>query len=143
MSHHYFARAWACHAPTTVGYEMDGRFFPVAECSGHGYTSVQAEEMAASIVAALNEIDGARADLAQANEARAFITAAFHEAQAIAAAAQSSGERLRALAAQLRTSLQLTTNMLSAARLIMSDAEARRMAGEAVTTAREIIKAAS
>lgn len=51
---HYIARAWQCHAATSVGYEIDGMFQPIAECSGLGRLIEEAEQMAAQIVAALN-----------------------------------------------------------------------------------------
>jgi hypothetical protein len=57
--------------------------------------------------------------------------------------AKAEADGLRAINTQLRTALQHTTEMLGVARLIMHDDEARRMATEAVNTAREIIEAAS
>jgi hypothetical protein len=53
---HYIARPWQCHAATSVGYEADGKFMQVAECSGFGNTSEDAEQMAAQIAAALNSM---------------------------------------------------------------------------------------
>jgi hypothetical protein len=51
---HYIARAWQSHAAATVGYEVDGLFYPIAECSGFGRSSEEAERTAAQIAAALN-----------------------------------------------------------------------------------------
>lgn len=51
---HYIARPWQCHAATSVGYEVDGGFVQVAECSGFGRTAEDAVRAAAQIVAALN-----------------------------------------------------------------------------------------
>ena len=51
---HYIAREWQSHAAATVGYEVDGLFYPIAECSGFGRSSEEAEQTAAQIVAALN-----------------------------------------------------------------------------------------
>lgn len=48
------ARAWSSHAKTTVGCMADGQFEPLAECSGYGRPSADAEAIAAMIVAALN-----------------------------------------------------------------------------------------
>ena len=61
MSTHYIAREWQCHAATSVGYEIDGHFHQVAECSGFGRSSEEAEQTAALIVAALNAQDDAEA----------------------------------------------------------------------------------
>ena len=53
----YIAREWQCHAATSVGYyEVDGKFVQVAECSGFGRSSEEAEQMAAQIAAALNSM---------------------------------------------------------------------------------------
>ena len=51
---HYIARAWQSHAAATVGYEVDGLVYPIAECSGFGRSSEEAERTAAQIAAALN-----------------------------------------------------------------------------------------
>jgi len=51
---HYIARAWWCHAATSVGYEIDGHFHHLAECSGFGRSAEEAERTAAQIVEALN-----------------------------------------------------------------------------------------
>jgi hypothetical protein len=53
----YEARAWSSHAKTTVGRTVNGQFQPVAECSGFGNTSAEAERMAAKIVDALTLLD--------------------------------------------------------------------------------------
>ena len=50
----YIARPWLSHAATSVGYEVDGKFVQVAECSGFGRSSEDAERTAAQIAAALN-----------------------------------------------------------------------------------------
>jgi sulfur carrier protein ThiS len=50
----YIARPWLSHAATSVGYEVDGKFVQVAECSGLGRLIEEAEQTAAQIVAALN-----------------------------------------------------------------------------------------
>ena len=50
----YIARAWQCLAATSVGYEVDRKFVQVAECSGFGRSSEEAERTAMQIVAALN-----------------------------------------------------------------------------------------
>ena len=50
----YIARPWLSHAATSVGYEVDGKFVQVAECSGFGRSSEEAERTAAQIAAALN-----------------------------------------------------------------------------------------
>ena len=50
----YIARPWLSHGATTVGYEVEGRFQPIAECSGLGHSSEEAERTAAQIVEALN-----------------------------------------------------------------------------------------
>ena len=53
----YIAREWQCHAATSVGhYDVDGKFVQVAECSGFGRSSEEAEQMAAQIAAALNSM---------------------------------------------------------------------------------------
>ena len=51
----YIAREWKCHAATSVGYEAAGQFHQVAECSGFGNTSEEAQAMAARIARALNQ----------------------------------------------------------------------------------------
>jgi hypothetical protein len=51
---HYIARAWLTLGATTVCHEVDGIFQPIAECSGFGNSSEEAEATAAQIVAALN-----------------------------------------------------------------------------------------
>lgn len=51
---HYIAREWQCHAATSVGYEVDGKFHHVAECSGFGRSAEEAERTATQIVVALN-----------------------------------------------------------------------------------------
>jgi hypothetical protein len=48
------ARAWSCHATTTIGRVVSGTWQPVAECSGFGWSPDEAENTAALIVAALN-----------------------------------------------------------------------------------------
>jgi hypothetical protein len=50
----WIVRAWECHAKTTVGRMVDGEFVPLAECSGFGDSSHDAEQSAAMIVAALS-----------------------------------------------------------------------------------------
>lgn len=65
----YFAREWVCHAATSVGYEVAGRFMQVAECSGFGHPLDEAVASAAQIVEALNgypelrAVEAARAHL--------------------------------------------------------------------------------
>jgi len=51
---HYIARPWLTRGATTVGYEVDGMFQPIAECSGLGRLIEEAERTAAQIAAALN-----------------------------------------------------------------------------------------
>ena len=51
---HYIARPWLTRGATTVGYEVDGMFQPIAECSGLGRLIEEAEQTAAQIVEALN-----------------------------------------------------------------------------------------
>lgn len=48
------AREWTCHAKTTVGRVVNGTWQPVAECSGLGRPTDEAEKTAALMVAALN-----------------------------------------------------------------------------------------
>lgn len=59
---HYIARAWLTRGATTVGYEVDGMFQPIAECSGLGRLIEEAEQTAAQIVAALNDSECDRSD---------------------------------------------------------------------------------
>ena len=59
---HYIARAWQCHAATSVGYQIDGHFYQVAECSGFGRSAEEAERTAAQIVAALNDSECDRSE---------------------------------------------------------------------------------
>jgi hypothetical protein len=51
---HYIARPWLTRGVTTVGYEVDGLFYPIAECADFGRSSEEAERTAAQIVEALN-----------------------------------------------------------------------------------------
>lgn len=47
----WIARPWVCHAPTTIGREVDGHFEAIAECSGLGRHSSEAEAFARQIAA--------------------------------------------------------------------------------------------
>jgi hypothetical protein len=56
------ARAWECHAKTTIGRTVNGKFMPIAECSGLGLPSTEAEQHASMIVSALNALTPASND---------------------------------------------------------------------------------
>lgn len=54
LAHPYIAREWTCHAATTVGQMVDGKFQPLVDCGGFGRSCTDDENLAQQIAAALN-----------------------------------------------------------------------------------------